>query len=483
MHALIAAIVTSVLLLALRLDVARRVGLADLEALFVAQGFHPQPAYVQHPGLLGWLSRLVAPTPLSIHLLTTAAAAALPWAGVLAARASGADFRSALRVHLPLALLPALCIGSFAFTPDLLLCFWWLLCVGGTTLALRRPPASFAALLGLVAAGVGAALACLSHASGWVLALAFFWILIARCGRERARTLAPWAAGGLFIILVAPLASFAWQHGLEAWLAPDPSPQHAAVALLRPLIGATPPFLLAGSLVALRLLERGATGPVAAASRRFLLVPLAPMALLAALGRAELDWLLPAYLVLALHTAHTPPLRRSLAWTCGATGLGVALLGWSWLSTPLPLTSGRWLGGYEPALDASNELFTWGPAKPLLEEAVLAARERSGQSPVVIGPHWRVCAQAEVALGGRLHVGCDDPGRDDYDDWSHPARWQAAPTVLFVTDSRFHATPPDTFLGRRAIAVRRVNVQRFGQTVRTVSVSEFPLDEATARPF
>ena len=53
----IVAVVTSLLLLGLRLDVARGLGLSDAEALYFAYGFHPQPVYLDHPGLIGWLAR------------------------------------------------------------------------------------------------------------------------------------------------------------------------------------------------------------------------------------------------------------------------------------------------------------------------------------------------------------------------------------------------------------------------------------------
>ncbi|HWO14958.1 MAG TPA: hypothetical protein VNN80_35890, partial [Polyangiaceae bacterium] len=207
--------------------------------------------------------------------------------------------------------------------------------------------------------------------------------------------------------------------------------------------------------------------------------PLVPLALLGACTRAEPDWLTPAYLVLSLHVAHMPPLRRSLGWTCAATGLGVALLGWGWLRTSLPLTAGRWLGGYEPALDGSNDYYSWQAQKQLLEEAVAEVRARTGQSPIVIGPHWGLCAQAELALAGQVQVGCDSIGHDDYDQWSSPAQWDGAQTLLFVTDSRFDAAP-ETFYGREVVSVRRAVVERFGQAVRTISVSRFDRQEGTA---
>lgn len=474
------ALVISLVSCGLRLDLAYHVGLSDAEALFVAQGFHPQPAYVDYPGLLGWLARFVAPSPPVIHLVTTLAVTALPWAGVLAARALGGSWRGALLAYFPLALLPALGIGGFAFTPALPLTYSWLLALGCSGFALRKPATSFAGLLASVAAGALAALACLSEPSGWVLVACLCWVGLERGDRQRFATIAPWAACGVFAILTAPLVTFWWARGFALQPEPELGLSHAALVLLRPVLSMTPPFLVAAALVGRQLLRSG-PGGVERALRLHLLVPLLPLAVLAVCARTETDWLTPVYLVLSLSLSRTPPLRRSLVYTSVGTGLGVALLGWCWLRTSAPLVTGQWLGGYEPALDASNDLFAWGPGKPLLTGAVQSARDRTGQTPVVVGPHWSVCSQAEVALGGSVHVGCDSAERDDYDDWSDTALWENAQTILFVTDSRFHTEPPSSLYGRNPRAVHRANVERFGQTVRTISVSEFDREEGTAR--
>ena len=479
MRLLIAALATTLAIAGLRLDAARHVGFSDTEALFLAYGFHPQPAYVDYPGLIGGLARLLEPNPFAVHLATTLAAAALPWAGVLAAWANGAAGVAALRCYFPLALLPPLCIGSFAFTPDLPQCYLWLAALGCAGVALRRPSASFGALFASVGAGVAAGLACLSKPSGWLLAASLVACALGRSERPRLRTLSPWAAAGLFAIITAPLVGYWKAHGVSLKLAPDLSIASAALALARPLMGVTPPFLVAGALVASDLLRRRGASAVDRSLSYHLLLPLLPLMALAACTSAETDWLTPACLVLSLHVARLPSLRRSLAWTCALTGLGVAFLGWCWLRTSLPLTAGQRFGGYEPALDASNDYYAWEPEKQLLEEAVAEIRTRTGQSPIVIGPHWRVCAQAEVALGGQVHVGCDSIAHDDYDDWSSPVLWDAAQTLLFVTDSRFDA-PPDAFFGRDVVSVRHAVVERFGQAVRTISVSRFERQEGTA---
>jgi hypothetical protein len=478
---LIGAIICSAVLCALRIDLTRNVGFGDAEALFLAYGLHPQPAYLDYPGLIGWLARVLPAQPFAVHVATTIGATALPWAGVLAAWASGATPAGSLRAYFALALLPALSIGSFAFTPDLPFAYCWLLALGCSGFVLRSPMASFAVLLASVGAGAATALACLSKTGGWMLAACLLCMCVVRGERARFRTITPWAAAGMFAILTAPLVTFWWRRGAILALDPELSLQHGLLQLARPLISVTPPFLVAGALVSRDLLSRSRGDLVDRELRCHLLLPLVPLAALAACTGAESDWLMAAYLALSLHVARMPALRRSLSWTCIATGAGIALLGWCWLRTTLPLSAGRWLGGYDPALDTSNDFYAWAPGKELLEEAVASARERNGAMPIVVGPHWSVCAQAELALGGRVHVGCDTIEEDDYDTWSDPALWMSAQTLLFVTDSRFHRTPPEIFYGRNVVSVRRVVVERFGQAVRAITVSEFEREEGTAR--
>lgn len=477
----LAAVVLSVALFGLRLDLSRILGLGDGEALFFAYGFHPQPGYLNYPGLIGWLARCFGPDASSfvIHVWTAAAATALPWLGVLAARACGARGTPALRTYFALALLPELCLGASAFTPDLPFSLFWLAalaCAGG---ALRHPPASFRSLLASLGAGVAAALCCLSKHTGWLLALSLAWVVLERPQAERRRTLAPWAAAFVLAILVAPLLRWWLSHGpgmhlgLLSW-------QQTLGVLLRPLVAATPPFLFAGALVASDLLRSERQSPIDRLLRINLLAPLMPLLLLAVCAGADGGWLTPAYLTLAVHTARTPPLPRRLLQSCVGLGSALALLGWCWLRTDLPFLCGQLLGGYEPTWDTTSDWYAWGPGRPLLESVVKGARERTGQQPLIVGPHWAVCAQADVALGGRAAVGCDSTALDDYDDWLPSARWPDAETIVFVTDSRFAETVPDTLYGRPLVAVHDEEVKRFGRVVRHLFVAEFDRDDASA---
>jgi len=336
----IAAVVLSVVLFGLRLDLSRILGLGDGEALFFAYGFHPQPAYLSYPGLIGWLSRCFGPdaSPQLIHVWTAAAATALPWFGVLAARACGARGSPTLRSYFALALLPELALSSSAFTPELPLALFWLAalaCAGG---ALRHPPASFRSLLASLGAGIAAALCCLSKHGGWLLALSLVGVLLQRPEAARRRTLAPWAATFLFAILVTPLLR--WWLGRGLGLRFDPlSWQQALGVLLRPLVAATPPFLFAGALVASDLLGSARQSPIDRLLRLNLLLPLAPLLALALCTGGDTGWLTPAYLTLAVQAARSPALPRRLLQSCVGFGAALAVLGWCWLRTDLPFLS------------------------------------------------------------------------------------------------------------------------------------------------
>jgi hypothetical protein len=483
MAALIAALLTSLVLLGLRLDVAHVVGLGDAEALYMAYGLHPQPAYLDNPGLIGWVASWLGPdtSPTAVHVFTALTSTLLPWAGVLAARALGASAPAALRSYFPLALIPELSIGSFAFTPHLLLCFCWLWTLGCAGWALRHPPGQFRTLLASLGAGAGAALGCLSEPSGWFLSAAVLCVYLGRTQIPRWKTLAPWAACACFGILVAPLLK--WWLGGEPIIHFEPHPEWQRVVgtLFRPVLSASPPFLFAAVSVGRDLVGRERRGPVDRLLRVAWLIPLLPQALLTIYSSADTDWLTPAYLTLSLHAARSAPLPRWLVRSSLGLGAAVALLSWCWLRTDLPAATGKLLGGYEAAEDPSNDFYAWGPGRQLLENAVTAVRERTGQTPLVVGPHWAVCAQAEVALAGHVHVACDSLERDDYDTWSDPRSWSDPLTILFVTDSRFHAEPPETFYGRPRLSVHETDVERFGRSVRHISVTEFDREEGTAQ--
>src|SRR6185436_6283936 len=69
-------------LLAVRIYAAQRIGFGDAEALYACYARHPQPVYLDHPGLVGVVARLLgggdAPSPFAAHLGTALLSTAAP---------------------------------------------------------------------------------------------------------------------------------------------------------------------------------------------------------------------------------------------------------------------------------------------------------------------------------------------------------------------------------------------------------------------
>src|SRR6516162_8133005 len=104
----------SLVLFVVRVYATARVGFGDSEALYACYALHPQPAYLDHPGFVGTVARLVgggsAPSPLAAHVVTSLAATAFPWAMALACRASGASWRRAFAAGAVVALVPEIAV-------------------------------------------------------------------------------------------------------------------------------------------------------------------------------------------------------------------------------------------------------------------------------------------------------------------------------------------------------------------------------------
>src|SRR5271170_4562624 len=104
----------SAAMLVVRLVASTRVGFGDSEALYASYALHPQPAYLDHPGLIGVVARLIgagsAPSPQSAHLATSALAALFPCVMTLACRACGAGWRRAFTAGIVVMLLPEVAV-------------------------------------------------------------------------------------------------------------------------------------------------------------------------------------------------------------------------------------------------------------------------------------------------------------------------------------------------------------------------------------
>lgn len=480
--ALRACVLLSAALLGLRMQLSARVGFGDAEALYAAYALFPQPGYLDHPGLIGALARVIgnggAPSPSSAHTATAILATAVPWVGLLAARAAGAAREAAARTALALLLVPEIAVGLFGLTPDLPLALAWLVALGAGALALRSDPRSLRSLLATLVFAAAAGLATLSKVSGGLLLVGFTVAWLARSERARLRTIAPWAALGVFALLLGPWLAWESSQGfplLQHRLVDSQERAGFSLRNLGALVGGqllyvTPPFLYGAFVVGRDLWRRRDSDAVS----RFLwwstLGPALPLAVLCLWSRvAEPHWLAPAYLALAVHAARAPALSRGVVRACVGTGAAVVALAFAWVTTDWPL---RLLGErYRPRYDLANDLLAWGPGGRLLDDALARATRETLRTAVVVGPHWIVCAQAQAHLGARARVGCNGKRPDDFDRWLPRQRWLEEPVLLFVHDSRFELEPARELPDRMVTQVSRVDVRRSGRVVRTIWVT------------
>jgi hypothetical protein len=475
-----AAIAVSVVLLGLRLRLATLVGFGDAEALYAAYALHPQPAYLDHPGLVGIVARLLggggAPTPLVAHQFTALAATLVPWLGFGAARAAGTPRERAYDSFFALAFLPELSIGLFGLTPDLPLAALWLAALGSAALAVRSPPGSRAALGGLLFAGLFGGLAVTAKVTGVLLCLALAASLVRGPARAHLRTAAPYAGALAALIVVMPL--FLWEqargfpllaHRLVATqAAAGPSLRNLAALVGGQLLYVTPPFLW-GAWECLRKLRLRSDDAV---DRLFVLaciVPGVPLVVVCLWSRvAEPHWLGPAYLSLALGLGRLPRPPRALVRSAVAIGVVAPVVAFVLVATPLlPKLSGK---GYRPRYDLVNDLYAWRLGARVVSDAVERARAE-GYAPVIVTPHWTVCAQVHVALGAGTPVGCRTKEGDDFAGWYPEREWSRAPVLLYVTDDRFPRELAKEFPARDVVGVESVDVFRGGHVVRTIRVT------------
>jgi len=477
-----ALLAASAALLSVRLLAATRVGFGDSEALYACYALHPQPAYLDHPGLVGVLARAIgggtAPTPGRAHLVTAVLATLVPWLMALACRACGASWKRACAAALVFALVPEIAIGLFAMTPDLPLAMAWTGALAAAATGLRAPAGSARAAAAFAAAGVLAGVAAASKVSGILLLAALAWTYASRPVRPHARTVAPWAglaAGALVLVPVVALeARTGWpmlRHRLvDTQTAAGLSLRNVG-ALLGGQLAYLSPLVVVLAVLAARALWRGrddAVGALLLASCGLPFAVLLPLCLWSRV--AEPHWIAPALLALVPAAARAPqgPSRRLVAASCALAAAVVAAVH-AWVLVPSLLRLAP--ASYDARLDLANELRGWPQAVHAVREEALAAWPPGSErgDVVVVGPHWVVCAQLEAALRGDVPVGCDTPVPDDFDAWWPRARWRHADTLLWVSDRRFG--PPPELPAYVPVRTREVPVERDGRTVRVFTIT------------
>jgi hypothetical protein len=472
----------SAAMLVVRLVASTRVGFGDSEALYASYALHPQPAYLDHPGLIGVLARAlgggVAPTPERAHLATSVLSSIVPWLMALTCRACGASWHRALAAGLITAVVPEMAIGLFGMTPDLLLAPSWIGALGLAAFALRRPPATPLAAIGFAGAGLLAGLAAASKVSGLLLILALAATYASPAARRHALTVAPWAGLATALVLIEPIASYEWAAGwpmVEHRLFATQAAAGLSLRNVAALVGGQLLYLSPGvALIAVRSLRdlwidrRDAVGTLLLSA---CVLPAAFLVPLCFWSRvAEPHWITPALLGLVAAAArgtYSPSTPRVIAAIAVATTMVVAVYAWALIPGAVRLAPGSW----DPKLDITSELYGWPDVTQQVKNEITASRSSLGASDelAVVGPHWVLCAQLEASLEGEVRVGCNTPVPDDFDRWWPRERWRRAELVVWVTDARFG--PPPELPGHVLLRSREIPIRRSGRVIRVFTVA------------
>ncbi len=471
----------SLLFLAARLYAATQVGFGDSEALYACYALHPQPAYLDHPGMIGVVARALggggAPTPLAAHVLTAVAATLAPLLGAVGARAAGATAERAATCGLALLAAPEIAVGLFGLTPDLLLAFAWLGALALAAWGLRAPADSPRAALALLGAGLLAGAGASAKVTALPLVLALALTYTSRHARAHARTIWPWAGLALGMLVVLPVALYEAREGwpmlrhrlVDTQEGAGVSAHNAAALLGGQLAYVSPLLAVLAATVGVWLWRTRDLDAVSRLLSWSFALPLAILLPLALWSRvAEPHWLAPPLLALPLAWARgkgAPTPSRAFGLAALATGLAMSTVAHAWVLVP-SLT--RLLPeSFDARLDIASELTGW---PEVVREVKALPLPGGAEDAVVVGPHWVSCAQLHAALGPKVTVGCLTKVPDDFDTWSPRAAWAKAGAIVFVTDTRFDAHALRLFPDHAPVAEKTVTIRRGGRVARVFTL-------------
>lgn len=485
-------VAVSAALLGVRFYAASRVGFGDSEALYACWAAHPQPAFLDHPGLVGLVSRFLGegttPTAVRTHAVTSMLATLVPWLVFVAARALGAVRGRAALAGLIVAVVPETAVGLFALTPDLLLAFAWLGTLALAGVAMRAAASSTRSAAAFLAAGLLAGTASAAKVPGLLLvgALVATYLSVAFANaderaRSSVRTIWPWAGLTAGLVVIAPIALYESKTGwpmLHHRLVATQGSAGVALRNLGALVGGqlgylSPIFAVLAVLAAVDLVRERSRDAVSRLLFFSFAVPIVPLVALCLWSPvAEPHWIAPALLALPLHVARRAGEElRSLGsrrvFLAGA-GLAAALTAAAHVWVLVPETARLLPSDADPKLDISSELYGWPTTLAAVKEQMATAGtpfDPEGREVVVVGPHWTVCAQLQAGLPG-IRVGCATPIPDDFDAWLPRGQWRDAEHVLFVTDNRFPGDGAEQLPAHVRAAQSRVRVMRGGRTAR-----------------
>jgi hypothetical protein len=470
----------SLLGLMLKLYAAQRLGFGDAEALYASYAFFPQPAYLDHPGLIGSLARLLgqnqAPSPAMAHRMTACLSTTVPFLGVLAATWAGAPSKRAIYAGFALLAAPEIFSGLFGMTPDLLLAIFWLLFVGLFSLALQSNPASSRTLYLFLAAGVCGGLAFTSKVSAVFMLLAALVTLLQAHSRHHWKAAGPYLGIALALLIVSPVVRFEILHHfpmLKHRLLTSQTEAGFSFRNLGALLGGqllyvSPMLMIAGGWTAYALFR---TAPPTATNRWFqniTALSASGLGLLCLWSKvAEPHWFAPSLLVLPVAFACMPSfslpnwLNRSSLIVGFIFSMALNL----WVLTDwAPKYLGTW---YQPKYDLANDMYAWKQFLPEINKAQLEISLKTRQKPVIVAEHWIIAAQIKAGLGESVSVTTPPGSDDDFANTWLPAKvWNRSPLILWVSDDRFPNKKPQQFQNYKAVGVHSVRLMRGGRYVR-----------------
>jgi len=348
-----------------------------------------------------------------------------------------------------------------------------------------------------VPVGVATGLAFTAKVSGALLFAGLVLAFASRAARPHLRTVAPWAALIVALMLASPVVSDEWSRGMPMLrhrlvdVPLVPSVRNLLALLGGQLVYVGPVVLFGAVRVARDLWTRRREDAVAWMLAATTLAAL-PLVLLCLLSRAaEPHWIAPLFLALPVHLARhwerfVETFSRAFQRAAVASGAALVALAHVYVLTPLAprLHGDKYVARY----DNANELNARDKGIPLVRRALAeTAAGFSGetqahgdqQPAIVVGPHWTVCAQLHAALPRSVLVGCDGPAPADFERWVPRATWSQASTILYVTDDRFEDAQP-TFPGLRRDVDWRSVLFRGGHVAREITVVRWQRSAAAA---
>lgn len=492
----------TIVMFVVRLYAASVVGFGDSEALYATWAAHPQPAFLDHPGMIGVVARAIGegavPGPLRTHAITSIVATLVPWLIFGTARVFGSTRGGAALAAIVVAVIPETAVGLFALTPDLLLAPAWIGALALAAIGLRGPAGSNRSAAAFVSAGLLAGIACSAKVSGLLLvaALVTGYASVARGSakeqgdeapaawkraRAAVRTLWPWAGVLAGLVTLVPIVLYEAKTGwpmlrhrfvdTQAGAGPAVVLRNVGALLGGQLLYLSPVLALFAVLVARDLHRRRWHDPLTRLLHLSFVIPIVPLLVLCVWSPvAEPHWLAPALLALPIHAARrlgeaAVASRRGFL-IATSVGAGLTIAAHVWVLVP---SAARILpADADPKVDIANELYGWPMVVQAIKEQMASAGtpfDPEGREVVVVGPHWTVCAQLHAALPG-VRVGCATPVPDDFDAWFPRDQWRRAEHVLFVTDNRYPGDGADQLPALVRSGQSRVRILRGGRTAR-----------------